>query len=103
MYISLKINIFKKFTNNKLRKYTLDRWNWSESTGKWVYITKKRGGRRKYIYKLEPPKEFVELTMQIKKINDILMNTKDPEENKKLFLELIEISKKMQNMHMDGH
>ncbi len=82
-----------------MRKYTLDRWNWSERSGKWVYVTKKKDGTRDYSYKLEPPNEFVELTMQIKKINDKLMNTKDPDENKKLFLELIEISKKMQNMH----
>ena len=80
-----------------MRKYTLDRWNWSERSGKWVYVTKKKG-KREYTYQLEPPKEFIELTMQIKKINEKLMKTKDPDENKKLFLELIEISKKMQNM-----
>ena len=80
-----------------MRKYTLDRWNWSERSGKWVYVTKKKG-KREYTYQLEPPKEFIELTMQIKKINQKLMKTKDPDENKKLFLQLIEISKKMQNM-----
>lgn len=83
-----------------MRKYTLERWNWSEKAQKWVFVTKKRG-RRKYYYQLEPPKEFIELTMQIKKINDKLMKTEDPEENKKLFLKLIEISKKMQNMRME--
>ena len=81
-----------------MRKYTLDRWNWSERSGKWVYVTERKDGTRDYAYKLEPPKEFVELTMQIKIINDKLMGTKDPDKNKKLFLELIEISKKMQNM-----
>ena len=84
-----------------MRKYTLDRWNWSERSGKWVYVTKGKRGKREYTYQLEPPKEFIDLTMQIKKINDKLMKTKDPDENKKLFLELIEISKKMQNMHRE--
>lgn len=84
-----------------LRKYTLDRWNWSERTGKWVYVTKKKDGKRQYTYQLEPPKEFIELTMQIKKINDKLMKTEDPNENKKLFLQLIEISRKMQNMKFE--
>jgi hypothetical protein len=83
-----------------LRKYTLDRWNWSERAQMWVYVTKE-SGKRKYTYQLEPPREFIELTMQIKKINDKLMGTKDPEENKRLFLKLIEISKKMQNMRKE--
>ena len=83
-----------------MRKYTLDRWNWSERAQMWVYVTKE-SGKRKYTYRLEPPREFIELTMQIKKINDKLMATKDPEENKNLFLQLIEISKKMQNMRKE--
>lgn len=84
-----------------MRTYTLDRWNWSERAQKWVFVTKEKKGKRKYYYQLEPPKEFIELTMEIKKINDLLMATKDPDENKRLFLELIEISKKMQNMRKE--
>ncbi|TFG06835.1 MAG: hypothetical protein EU539_06600 [Promethearchaeota archaeon] len=80
------------------RKYTLDRWNWSEKAGKWVFVTKDENGKRIYTYKLEPPKIFIDLTMQIKKVNDKLMNTDDPRENRKLFEKLMQISKKMQNM-----
>ncbi len=80
-----------------LRKYTLDRWNWSEKAGKWVYVTEKKG-RRNYIYQLDPPKAFIELTMEISRVNNQLIITEDPEENKKLFIDLIEISQKLQAM-----
>ena len=83
---------------HRLRKYTLDRWNFSEKAGKWVYVTKKKSGRRNYYYKLEPPEEFLELTMQIKKINDKMLATEDLDENERLFRKLMEISKRMQNM-----
>ncbi len=80
-----------------MRKFTLDRWNWSERCGKWVYVTKRKG-KRNYYYQLEPPKEFIELTMQIKKVNDKLMATQDPVENMKLFNQLIKIAHKLQSM-----
>jgi len=84
-----------------MRKYTLDRWNWSERAGRWVYVTLDKDGKRKYTYQIEPPKQFLELTMQIKKINEELMETKDPKENIRLFKRLMKISEKMQNMGRD--
>jgi hypothetical protein len=84
-----------------MRKYTLDRWNWSERAGRWVYVTLDKDGKRKYTYQIEPPKQFLELTMQIKKINEGLMGTNDPKENIRLFKQLMKISEKMQNMGRD--
>ena len=83
---------------HRLRKYTLDRWNFSEKAGKWVYVTKMKNGRRIYYYQLKPPEEFIKYTMQIKKLNDQMLATEDLDENEKLFRELMEISKCMQNM-----
>ena len=85
----------------KLRSFTLDRWNWSERAKQWVYVTLDTDGKRKYIYQIEPPKQFIELTMQIKKVNDKLMKTKDQKENIRLFKQLMEISQKMQNMRLE--
>ena len=83
---------------HSLRKYTLDRWNFSETAGKWVYVTKRKNGRRKYYYQLEPPEEFIKYTMQIKEYNDQMLATEDLDENEKLFRKLMEISKHMQSM-----
>ncbi len=83
---------------HRLREYTLDRWNFSETAGKWVYVTKRKNGRRKYYYQLEPPEEFIKYTMQIKVLNDRMLATEDLDENEKLFRDLMEISKHMQNM-----
>jgi hypothetical protein len=68
-----------------------------------VYVTKDKRGKRKYIYKIEPPATFIALTIEIKKINDILIKTEDPDENNRLFEQLIEISKKMQNMRKEDY
>ena len=87
---------------HRLRKYTLDRWNFSEKAGKWVYVTKRKNGRRTYYYQLEPPEEFIKYTMQIKKLNVQMLATEDLDENEKLFRELMEISKRMQNMSFQG-
>ncbi len=83
---------------HRLRKYTLDRWNFSEKAGKWVYVTKRKNGSRTYYYQLKPPEEFITYTMQIKKLNDQMLATEDLDENEKLFRALMEISKCMQNM-----
>jgi len=80
-----------------MRKYGLNRWNWSSKAQKWVYVTKKNN-KRVYKYQIEPPEEFIALTNQLKDLNHKLMEVKDHEENKKLFRELMELSKKMQAM-----
>ena len=83
-----------------MRKFTLDRWNWSQKAEKWVYVTQ-RNGKRRYIYQVEPPQEFIDLTMEMKKLNEKLMQIEDPEENKKVFKELMKISERMQSMRRD--
>jgi len=79
------------------RKLTPNRWNWSQEEEKWIFIELNENGE-KYYYKIEPPKEFWELTMKIKELNDILVITKDPEENSKIFNQMMKISKRLQCM-----
>lgn len=81
-----------------MRNFTPNRWNWSEKARKWVYVVQNKNGKRSYAYQLEPPKEFIDLTMELKKINDKLMGTEDPDENERLFRELMKISDRMQAM-----
>ena len=80
------------------RLFTPNRWNWSQKAEKWVYVRINKEGKREYLYQIEPPKEFVNLTIKIKKLNEKLLETTDPDENVKIFNEIIEISKKMQEM-----
>ncbi|MHA1273065.1 MAG: hypothetical protein ACTSQJ_07240 [Promethearchaeota archaeon] len=80
-----------------MRKFTLNRWNWSEKAGKWVYVSEKNGKRR-YSYQLEPPKEFMSLMDHFAKLNEKLMNTNNPDENTTIFKELMKITKRMQAM-----
>jgi len=80
-----------------LRTFTIDRWNWSERAGKWVYVTLKNG-KRKYSYQLEPPQEFIDLTMKMKSINEKLMNSQDQNTKETLFKELQKLAKQMQRM-----
>jgi hypothetical protein len=84
------------------RELTPNRWNWSDKDQKWVYIELTGDGQKKYYYQLEPPKEFVELTMKIKLLNDKMIATNDTKENLKLFEELTKISHKMQNMRFNN-
>ncbi|MFX0189016.1 MAG: hypothetical protein ACFE8A_14920 [Candidatus Hodarchaeota archaeon] len=81
-----------------MRKYALDRWNFSDKTGKWVYVTKDKNGIRKYIYQLKPPQEFIELSFKINEINEKILATEDQKEIKRLYMEMMKISKKMQAM-----
>ncbi|MFX1445931.1 MAG: hypothetical protein ACFFHV_21150 [Promethearchaeota archaeon] len=80
------------------RKLTPNRWNWSQKDEKWIFIQQNDDGKETYYYKLEPPKEFIDLTMKLKELNDILVITTDPEENAKLFNEMTKISKRLQCM-----
>ena len=57
-----------------------------------------KNGKKKYHYQVEPPKEFIELTIKMKELNEKLLNTTDPEENSRLFSELMKVSQKMQEM-----
>ena len=84
-----------------MRKYALDRWNFSEKNGKWVYVSKGKNGKRKYIYQLEPPQEFIELTLKMNEINEKILATENQKEIKRLYMEMMKISKKMQAMRRD--
>ena len=83
-----------------MRKYPLNRWSFSEKACKWVYVTKKKGKRR-YLYQLEPPEEFIELSYKIKKINEKIVASEEDEEIERLFSEMMEISKKMQAIRLE--
>ena len=80
------------------RKFTPNRWNWSQKAEKWVFIELYDNGKKNYRYQVEPPQEFIDLTIQMNNINEKLLKTTDPEENTKIFTELMVISKKMQDM-----
>jgi hypothetical protein len=82
----------------KRRLFTPNRWNWSDKAGRWVYVEITEDGKRKYKYKIDPPPEFVELTKQMKDLNEKLLETTDPEENMSIFNKLMQISQKMQEM-----
>ncbi|MFX0058407.1 MAG: hypothetical protein ACFE85_18055 [Candidatus Hodarchaeota archaeon] len=81
------------------RELTPNRWNWSQKDGKWVYIELTDDGQTNYYYQLEPPKEFMHLTMKIKVLNEKLITCHNIEENDKIFNEMMKISKKMQCMN----
>ncbi|TFG29229.1 MAG: hypothetical protein EU532_03515 [Promethearchaeota archaeon] len=80
------------------RKLTPNRWNWSQKDEKWIFIEINDQGEEKYYYKLEPPEEFISLTMQLKELNEKLIITKDVGENTKIFNEMVRISKRLQCM-----
>ncbi|MFX1502210.1 MAG: hypothetical protein ACFFDH_14705 [Promethearchaeota archaeon] len=84
------------------RLLTANRWNWSQEAEKWVYIEITKTGKKKYHYQVEPPKEFIKLTIQMKELNKKLLETTDPEENAKIFNNLMKVSQKMQDMRKDG-
>ncbi|TXT58792.1 MAG: hypothetical protein BAJALOKI2v1_300007 [Promethearchaeota archaeon] len=79
------------------RLHKLNRWNYSQKSGKWVYV-ELSDGKRKYTYRTEPPEQFLELTKKITTLNKRLMNTEDPEENKEIYEKLMKISQELQKM-----
>ena len=80
-----------------MRKYTLNRWNWSERAKKWVYVESIKD-KRKYKYRMEPPKEFEMLVVRLSELNQRLMSTNDSEKKDEIFKEMMNISQKMQSM-----
>ncbi len=86
-----------------IRKLTQNRWNWSQRDQMWVFIECDVKGELIYHYQVKPPKEFTELTMKIKILNDKLIVCKDLEENSKIFDEMMKISKRMQNMGKNSY
>ena len=81
------------------RLFTQNRWNWSERAKKWVFIEIAKNGKKKYKYQVEPPQEFVNLAMKIADINEKMLKAKSSETNEKLFNDLVNLSKRMQNMN----
>ncbi|MFX1273479.1 MAG: hypothetical protein ACFFBP_12235 [Promethearchaeota archaeon] len=84
------------------RKFTPGRWNYSQKSQKWVYVTINKNGKRKYKYQIEPPEEFVRLSEELRRLNIIQAQTTDPEENMKLFHEMKKLAQKMQAMTMNN-
>ena len=81
-----------------VRELSQNRWNWSQKDQQWVFIEYDDNGTLIYHYQINPPKEFTDLTMNIKALNDRLIVCKDPNENSKIFSEMMKISKRMQSM-----
>ena len=81
----------------KARTYAINRWNWSDKAGKWVYVVK-NNGKRAYKYSLKPPPEFEKLSRQIRDLNQKLIVEKDPVKNIAIYKQLISISQRMQAM-----
>ena len=81
-----------------IRKLTQNMWNWSQKDRQWVFIECNDNGTLIYHYQINPPKEFTELTMKIKNLNDKLITCKDSKENAKIFSEMMRVSKRMQSM-----
>jgi len=80
------------------RELTPNRWNCSQKDAAWVFIKINQNGEKEYYYQAESPKEFNELTLKIKDLNEKLIMSKDSKENDKIFNEMIKISKRMQSM-----
>lgn len=81
-----------------MQNYGLNRWNWSQKSGKWVFVSKGKNGRRKYIYQIQPPKQFIEITEEISRINRQLMICENSEEAHKLFAQIQKLGKQLQAM-----
>jgi len=81
-----------------VRELTQNRWNWSQKDQQWVFIEYDDSGTLTYSYQINPPKEFTDLTMSIKVLNEKLITCEDPSENSKIFNEMMKISKRMQSM-----
>ncbi len=80
-----------------MRKYTLNRWNWSERAKKWVYVQNIKG-KRVYKYRKEPPKEFEKLVVRLSELNKRLMATEESKKKDEIFKEMMVLSQKMQSM-----
>jgi len=63
-----------------------------------VFIEVKDNGELVRHSQINPPKEFTELTIRIKDLNEKLIVCKNPKDNEKLFNEMMKISKRMQSM-----
>jgi len=81
-----------------VRELSQNRWNWSQKDQQWVFIEYDDNGTLIYSYQINPPKEFVDLSMNIKVLNERLITCEDPNENSKIFNEMMKISKRMQSM-----
>ena len=80
-----------------MRTYALQRWNWSDRAQKWVYV-QKSNGKRIYKYSIKPPPEFDRLNLQIRDLNQKMMEETDPDKNIALYKQLMLISQRMQAM-----
>ena len=81
-----------------VRELSQNRWNWSQKDQQWVFIEYDDNGTLIYSYQINPPKEFIDLSMNIKVLNERLITCEDPNENSKIFNEMMKISKRMQSM-----
>ncbi|MHA1438211.1 MAG: HEAT repeat domain-containing protein [Promethearchaeota archaeon] len=97
------LKALKKFNNNNKREPSIkeylepNKWNWSEEAKQWVYVDI-IDGKKNLTYQLEPPQEFIKLSLELKNMNDKLMAAADVDEKLKIYKDLMKISEKMQKM-----
>lgn len=81
-----------------MRKFTPNRWNWSQKAEKWVYVRIGEDGKRHYAYSKVPPPQYLKLVKEINRINDIILNSESQEERENLFLQITSLGKQLQSM-----
>lgn len=82
-----------------VRELTPNRWNWSQKDNMWVFIESKSDGKLTYHYQTKPPEEFNKLILKINLLNNKLLACKDPNENSRIFKQMMKVSKRMQSMN----
>lgn len=80
-----------------MRTYGLDRWNWSPKAKKWVYVECK-DGKRCYKYRTSTPKEFEDLTHQIKELNRLMLEEEDIDKQDQIYRKLMVLSQRLQKI-----
>lgn len=80
-----------------MRAYMVQRWNWSKRAKKWVFVNLKNG-KRVYKYQKEEPKEYEELTSQIRRLNLQLLMETDLKNNVEIYRKMIKVSQQLQSM-----
>ncbi len=80
-----------------MRTHKLNRWNYSETAKKWVYVNLKNG-KRYYKYQNTNPTKFHELIVKLEHLNQQLQTETDHEKKKEIFKKMQKISHQMQNM-----
>lgn len=80
-----------------MRSYRIQSWNWSDRAKKWVFV-KLKNGKRIYKYQKEAPREYDDLTGQIRLLNLQLLMEPDLKNNVEIYRKMIKVSQQLQAM-----